>query len=314
MTRSLKSLTTLVLIAASMFTAKVSANTPDTVKRNVIALDASKADFKEAGGLPKILKEASGLEKTKGGYLWSHNDGGVPALYCLDSAGNLVRAVQINATNRGWEDLTQDGEGNFYIGGFGNNKNDKKELRIYKIPNPETIDAPVTNPEIISYSYEDQKVFPAERQNKNFDVDAMVFLKGSLYLFTKDRSSPFKGTSKVYRLSAEPGKQTATLIDSIFVGKGSPINNWITAADISPDGKTLALLLHDRILFVRDFTANNFSKGKIYELQLNHFSHKAGLCWTGDTTLYIVDELEFDILGGKMYRLDVTKLWKQHRF
>ncbi len=314
MIRSVSSLIRVALIAALTFPGKLLANSPDTVGRKVIVLDASKAVIKEVGPLPKILKEASGLEATQGGYLWSHNDGGVPALYCLDSTGNLVRAVQINATNRGWEDLTQDDAGNIYIGGFGNNKNDKKELKIYRIPNPENIEAPVTNPEIITYAYEDQKVFPAEKQNKNFDVDAFFFRKGSLYLFTKDRSSPFKGTSKIYRLKAEPGKQTATLIDSLFVGKGSPLNNWITSADLSPDGKTLALLLHDRILFVRDFTDENFSKGKVYELALNHFSHKAGLCWTNDTTLQIVDELEFDLLGGKMYRLDLSRLWKYHKF
>ncbi len=285
----------------------------DSLGKKFITIAPEKVVFREVGKLPKVLREASGLQRSDSGYFWSHNDDGVPALYCLDSLGNQVKAVQLNVSNKGWEDLTRDESGNFYIGGFGNNKNDRKELRIYRIPNPDDLEAPLTNPEIITYSYEDQKVFPASKSNKNFDADAFFAWKGNLYLFTKNRSSPFKGISKIYRLSQEPGNQSAKLIDSLFVGTGPMINNWITSADLSPDGKTLALLFHDRILFIRNFTEDRFSRGAIYELKLNHYSHKAGICWTTNNKLYIVDELELDVLGGKMYSVDLSVVWKDRK-
>jgi hypothetical protein len=285
------------------------ANPGDSLKTKARLLDSRKTILREVNVLPKILKEASGLEFA-GGKLWSHNDDGIPALYCLDTAGNLLRAVQLNSTNRGWEDLAQDDNGNMYIGGFGNNKNDKRELKIYRIPNPENITAPVTTPEIINYSYADQKHFPPDKTNKNFDVDAFFELNGSLYLFTKNRSAPFVGYSKIYRLPAEPGTQVAQLIDSVFVGEGPMINNWITSADISPDKRTVALLFHDRIWFMRGFTEKNFSRSRIYELRLNHYTHKAGLCFKDNETLYIVDELEANILGGKLYTIDIGELLK----
>lgn len=284
----------------------------DTLKFPVIKLKAGKTPLQEVGALPKILKEASGLEFT-GLHFWSHNDDGIPAVYCLDSAGHLLRAVQLNTINRGWEDLTLDDAGNLYIGAFGNNKNDKKDLKIYRIPNPDSIAQAVTVPDIISYSYSDQKSFPPDKSRKNFDVDALFEWDGWLYLFTKNRSVPFRGVSKIYRLSAKPGQHTAELIDSLYVGDGPMINNWITGADLSPDKKTLALLFHDRVWLLRGFTKGRFSSARVYQVDLNNYSHKAGICFRDDHMLFIVDELEANILGGLMYKLDLTKFQPEMR-
>jgi hypothetical protein len=298
------------LFACFIFIARVSlaGAQPDSLKTKVIMLKGSMAELKEVGPLPKVLREASGLEYT-GKHFWSHNDDGIPALYCLDSAGNLLRAVQINSVNRGWEDLTRDDEGNIFIGAFGNNKNDKKTLKIYRIPDPEKITEAMTLPEIIEYRYSDQKYFPPDKSNKNFDVDAFFESQGFLYLFTKNRSAPFLGYSKIYQLPAQPGQQVATVVDSLYVGDGPMINNWITSADLSPDKRTLALLFHDRIWFIRRFADGKFSSGKIYQLNLNHYTHKAGLCFKDDHTLYIVDELEANILGGKFYTVDLRAIF-----
>ena len=307
-------LAALIIVAVCAFLpASILANVPvDTTKKgNFFILDPKTVPLREVGKLPKILREASGLEITRSGYLWSHNDDGIPALYCIDSLGKLVRAVQLNVSNRGWEDLAQDDEGNIYIGGFGNNKNDKKDLRIYKIPNPESIQANLTTPETISYRYGDQKSFPPDPTNRNYDVDAFFAWDKHLYLFTKNRSNPFKGYSRVYRLTQEPGEQIAELIDSVFVGDGPMLNNWVTSVDISPDKKKLALLLHDRVLFLTGFTKENFSNTKVFELNLENYSHKAGLCFVNEEKLYIVDELEFDFLGGKLYALDLKPVSKK---
>lgn len=266
--------------------------------------------FREIGSLPPVLKEASGLAITQN-YLWSHNDGGVPAIYCLDTLGKLVKAIHINASNRGWESLTLNTAGDMFIGSFGNNRNDRRNLKIFKIRNPEAIEDPVVVPEVISFAYSDQKEFPPTTAQRNFDVDAFIALKDNLYLFTKDRSTPFRGISKVYKLSQVPGHQSAQLLDSLYVGKGSMLDNWITGADTSPDGRTVALLFHDRVWFIRNVDENKFSSGDIYEVRLNHYSHKAGIAFKTDTLLYIVDELELGVVGGKLYSLDITWMMKE---
>ena len=153
--------------------------------------------LKEIGTLPKHINEASGLEITSSGHLWTHNDGGTPMLFCIDTTGQLHRSLQLNHPNSGWEDLTLDDHGNMYVGAFGNNKNDKRELKIYKLPNPDSIDERVFTAEIIKYHYADQREYPAAPARKNFDADAMAAFGNSLYIFTKNRTSPFTGYSKV---------------------------------------------------------------------------------------------------------------------
>ena len=306
MKKTLNIIIILLLVSVPSFAAAI---VSDTTKIKIIPSDASKPVLEEINNLPKGLKEASGLEHSSH-HFWSHNDNGVPALYRLDSAGRLVGTLHVNCINRGWEDVAQDEQHNFYIGGFGNNDNNKKDLKIYKISDPENSHGPVVTPEIIQYNYSDQKSFPPDVSNRNFDVDAFFAMKSSLYLFTKNRSAPFNGFSKVYRLSTDPGEHVAQLTDSIYVGKGAMMNNWVTGADISPDGKTVALLLHDRILFIRNFKENHFSSGSFWQLNLNTYTHKAGICFTDNHTLYIVDELELGMIGGKLYKLDLSPYLK----
>lgn len=91
--------------------------------------------FTETTLLPTIIDESSGLETTSNGEFWSFNDSnGAPALYQFDTTGTLNRVLNINnATNVDWEDMTKDGAGNLYVGDFGNNDNDRRNLVVYKI-------------------------------------------------------------------------------------------------------------------------------------------------------------------------------------
>lgn len=282
-----------------------------SVKPSPRLINSRNAQLVVTGDLPKILKEASGLEMTKSGYLWSHNDDRFSILYCLDTHGNTIKTIHLNHPNAGWEDLTRDRRGNLYVGSFGNNKNERKNLSIYKIYDPEKVTEKVYTAGVIQYSYPDQTAFPPSKTNLNFDVDAFVSRGDSLYLFTKNRTDPFTGYSKIYRLPQEPGKYNAVLYDSIYLGTGAMMDHWVTSADISPDGKWLALLSHDSIWIITGFEGSRFSSGKIFKINLDHYSHKAGLCFSSNTKLYIVDELEFGFLGGKIYSFDLAPV-QQH--
>jgi hypothetical protein len=273
-------------------------------------IDGSTA-LKEIGTLPQHIKEASGLEMTAAGNLWTHNDGGLPMLFCIDPEGTVKRSLQLNHKNAGWEDLTQDDEGNFYVGAFGNNKNDKRELKIYKLPNPDSISENVFTAEIIKYHYADQKNYPAADAAKNFDVDAFTAIGDSLYLFTKNRTKPFTGYTKIYGIPQSPGSYDINPIDSLYLGDGPMIDNWVTGADVSPDGKMLVLLSHQCLWIIKNFHGKKFSEGKIVRVNLNHLSHKAGICFKNDNELYIVDELELGFLGGKVYSYDLKQLYNK---
>ena len=159
-------------------------------------------ELKVLASTPTVLKEASGLETTSSGLLWTHNDDHYAILYGLDNSGRTIKTVHLNHPNRGWEDLARDTSGNLYIGGFGNNQNDRRSLSIYKIPEPENIHESVFTAEIIEYTYADQHAFPPTKEKQNFDVDAMISKGDSLYLFTKNRTEPFCGLHK--SLSSPP--------------------------------------------------------------------------------------------------------------
>ncbi len=86
------------------------------------------------------------------------------------------------------------------------------------------------------------------------------------------------------------------------------MNYWVTGADISPNKKIIALLSHNCIWFITNFNTGKISLGKIYRVALDHFSHKAGICFISDTKIFIVDELELGVLGGNLYSIDLTNL------
>lgn len=268
----------------------------------------SESDFKTIGKTPAILKEASGLyiDETRG--LWSHNDDRFPILYRFDTLGKVINTIHLNHSNIGWEAITADTNGNVYIGGFGNNKNDRKDLAILKIKPLNTITERVTQGELIRFSYSDQTSFPPSANKKNYDSDALIFFQDALYIFSKNRTNPYTGYTRIYRLPQEPGTHVAELVDSIYTGKGNMMENWVTDAAVNPDKNMLALLGHDKIWLITNFEDATFSKGKITLINLPHFTHKAGLAFMDNTTLYVVDEKEFDILGGNIYKINLGLL------
>lgn len=203
-------------------------------------------DFKKVRSHYKISKigklsaeanESSGLAKVHGkNSLWTNNDsGGKPELYEIDSTGKLLSTRKINdAQNKDWEDLTTDKKGNVYIGDFGNNSNSRKDLKVYIVPENDT------RTETISFKYEDQTTFPPSAKLLNFDCEAFFYHDNFLYLFSKNRGS--SKSVKLYKLSATPGNYSIAATDSIT------IKTQVTSADISPDGKTFALLTYGKIL------------------------------------------------------------------
>lgn len=134
--------------------------------------------------LTHILNESSGITFIAPNRLYTHNDsGGDDEIYEIDTLGNLIRTININsANNSDWEDITQDDLNNFYIGDFGNNNNDRTNLRIYKIPSPSSFTGNSVTADIIEFNYPDQTMFPPNPTKRNFDVEGFVWYDDSLFL------------------------------------------------------------------------------------------------------------------------------------
>lgn len=159
------------------------------------------------------IQETSGLnilnEK-----LYTFNDGGNAAeLFELDkTTGEIIRTFKTNLINTDWEALTSDGE-NFYIGDFGNNSGNRKDLLIYKVPyenlnNVNIHKFPASERAMdgvsIKFYYPEQKDFTAKNLDTDFDAEAMIYLNGNIHFFTKEWSS--KSTAH-YSINPEISEQ-----------------------------------------------------------------------------------------------------------
>lgn len=242
--------------------------------------------------LPSVLLESSGLAITAPGKIWSHNDSGNEnQLYCFNLDGVLIRTITIsNASNIDWEDLTVDPQKRIYIGDFGNNNNSRNNLVIYRIADPETFTESSVTAEIINFSYEDQTAFPPPASEMNYDMEAVIWHNDSLFMFTKDRTSPFAGYTKMYKMPATPGTHVAKAAGSFFLGT-TIFSAWVTAADIhQPSGK-LALLVPNRVIVFSNYSGSRFFQGEVRNYPFTSILGQIeSLVFTSDSSLYISEE------------------------
>lgn len=243
------------------------------------------------------LKEISGLEYLNNS-LWGIEDSGNESkLYKINPTTGLHEAFAVNATNTDWEDITSDAQGNLYIGDLGNNDNDRRNLSIIKI-NPAN---PAQVLQTTSFYYPEQKDFPAKKKDRNFDCEGFFEHKGYFYLFSKNRSFDSDGTVLVHKVPNAPGNHVAEAVGS-FVSCSNFRKCAIAGADISPDGKTVALISGDKLWLLRGFMGDNFAKGKLTSYNLGEVTQKESICFSDNNTLYIADE-KSKKEGGKLYRL-----------
>lgn len=259
--------------------------------------------------LPKKLKEVSGviyIPNTK--LLWALEDhGNANAIYSIDSNGKIKQTITIeNTENIDWEDITTDKEGNLYIGDFGNNDNDRKDLSIYKI-DKNALNSVSTNPVYkISFAYPEQKGFPPKKSEMVYDVEGFFEFKNNFYLFTKNRSKGFDGTAFMYKIPNTPGFHQAVLMGE-FTTCGTYNYCAITSAAISPDETKVAILTHVKLFLFENFQGDDFLNGTKSILELNHFSQKEATSFYDNDRLFIADE-RTKSKGGNVYEATLQKL------
>ena len=257
--------------------------------------------------LPKKLSENSGLAQFEEKSVWVIEDNGNgDDIYKVDFDGKIKKEFEVkNAKNHDWEDLTSDDMGNLYIGDFGNNANDRKNLVVYKLPNPEIEPGDKIDAERIEFHYPQQTEFPPRRGLRLYDSEAFFYYKNHLYIITKNRANPFTGEAYLYRIPASKGNYEAKLLGVI---KTCADRNacQVTSADISPDGKTVVLLGYGKLWTLTDFPQNDFSKGKLAEIDLGVRTQLESVCFENDNTLLLSDEVR-DGRGGNLYSYSLKK-------
>ena len=200
------------------------------------------------------LNENSGMVYYNG-LFWTVNDsGGEAAVYGVDDKGTIRARVRVdNATNVDWEDIAQDSK-YLYVADTGNNGGNRRNLGIYRIPKtllPKNGDK-VVSAKFMGYTYEDQTDFNQTAHAHPYDCEALIVKNDSLYLFTKD----WKNERTALYVLHFGEKESVARNRGEFAAGG-----LVTGADISPNGKIIALSGYAQMKpFVWIF--KNFKSGK----------------------------------------------------
>ena len=272
----------------------------------LLILNCDTGDLEVVINLPIDLNEISGLETDINNDLfWMVNDSGnKPILYGLNTVGNIVKSIKIKAKNRDWEDLTIDPDGNIYVGNFSNNDNDSNNLSILKIhADSLASDQNKIHPEVISFSYPEQKKFPPIKDKRHFDCEAFFYFQGNLYLFTKSRSPKHPEKTNLYKLPSSKGNYKAEYLDTFNTCKDDEC--WVTSADINEKGDKLALLTEKSVFVFSKLNTEKFFKSDIKRYEFNYKSQKESVAFKNDSTLYIADEY-LGFSGGNVYEFKIS--------
>ncbi len=251
--------------------------------------------------LPREFNENSGITILENDKVWLIEDNGNDdKIYEVSTRGNRLREFKVkNAKNNDWEDLTKDELGNLYIGDFGNNNNDRKNLVIYKIPNPTKEPGDKIEAEEINFKYPEQKKYPPIPSKRKYDTEGFFYLENELYIITKDRSYPFSGEALIYTVPAQAGKYDAKLVGTFKTCTDFSICQ-ITSAAISPDKKKIVLLGYGTLWLITEFDLPDFSKGSVQFIDLGLRTQLEAVCFKDNSTILLSDE-ENHMSGRNLY-------------
>ena len=249
---------------------------------------------------PSLVTECSGLVQSLryDGIFWALGDSGsASAIAPVTADGRLARAwsgsVRIEGVrNYDWEDLALDGKGNLIIADVGNNSGRRKQLMLHFVKEPRPGTAVVRPDHTLRVHYEDQR-----EPSPDYDCEAVFCAGDRIFLLTKHRSDK---RTRLYRLESDSTKKSnpLRLVDSFEIG------GMVTAADVSPDGKLVAVLTYTS-LWVFEFdpaTGNIFRRGMRWTPVFAWQAEAAA--FHGNDAVVIANE------GGQLYRVSVDSMEK----
>lgn len=257
---------------------------------------------------------------------WVHNDSGDSArIFAIRADGSTITPARYNrkedagkvetkpltyegiaiagGENFDWEDIAIDGD-TLYVSDMGNNGNARRDMGIYEIkePNPATTEK-VRYLRFIPCAYPDQKEFPPRELNA-FDCEGIFVKGGKVHFLTKWRSGPnglpIDGTA-LYRLDRINPDGRQNILTKIGERKG--LGGWVTASDLSSDGKKLAVLTHvpESVIWVFDATKNNPLDHPLMKRSLKGAGQCEAICWDSETDVLVTNE------GRDIFRVRMAK-------
>lgn len=179
------------------------------------------------------IPEASGIAHSiiNKDLLYTHNDsGGEPSVFALDTQGRFLAEIVIEgAKNRDWEDIAtaidpEDGKAYIYIGEIGDNGSRHPSVKVYRALEPT-----ITKADSI-YHVSDVQTYTIAYEDGPRDAEALFIEPGTgdIYIISKreERVGIYQVSYPQSTIEVNTAKKLGTMNMS-----------WVTAADISPDGR-----------------------------------------------------------------------------
>jgi hypothetical protein len=255
--------------------------------------------------LDNVLSETSGLILWNN-LLWTHNDNADTNIYSLDTLyGSIVRSYPLNKiTNTDWEEISQDDD-YIYIGDFGNNSGNRKDLKIYRAAKNSILNNSALF-DSICFSYSDQTDYTPDVNETDFDCEAFFVSEDSIFLFTKQWVSK---ETRIYSLPKEPGNHIAKSRSSLDV------NGLITGVVYLEEKKIIVLSGYSKMLdpfffLLYDFRGTDFFEGNKRKIEVLLPYHQIEGITTADGIKYYVTNEYFsmDLLGTTPQKIHVFNL------
>lgn len=280
--------------------------TPDDAgSRTVAAGSPAECRIVQRGlALPRQAVESSGLAASRrhAGVLWTHNDsGGEPVLLGVDTAGGLRAQVRVaGAENKDWEDVALGpcpGGECLYVADIGDNDGNRKDVEVYRVPEPTPGDAATAPAEVVRLRYPDRPQ----------DAEALFVLpSGDLFVVTKGN----QGAVALYRAPApfRPGAVvTLERVAGLTESETQRINR-VTGADATPDGEWVAVRTYTALhLFrTRDLLAGGTPASDRIDLASLEEPQGEAVAIRADGTVFLTSESPGKKEPAVLSRLECT--------
>ena len=187
----------------------------------------------------EAVRECSGLVASRKhpGVYWTHNDGGnPPAVFAITGEGELIREYAVAAKNVDWEDLATDDAGHLFIADVGTNTGERKEVQVLRIEEPDPRAPLQGRPVPLRVTTTWRLAYP---DDKPFDCEALFVLNGHGYVIPKRRDG---SVAEIFRFALDPAPPATRAVTLERVTDLPGVRAPVTAADVSPDGRRLAVL------------------------------------------------------------------------
>ncbi len=273
---------------------------------SLIGCSAPPSPFAQLSGviLDTQLSSLSGLAASHvhADTLWVLNDGGAgPKLYSIGHRGGLIATERIDGVvNTDWEDLAAfDLHGRHYllIADTGDNGGLRRTLQLHVVEEPRALVDGVLRPAwSIAFRWPDGP--------RDCEAVAVDVARGEILLISKRHRPP-----ELFILPLRPAPGSLQVAQRVGHLGGMPepdpnllrldphlarMRNQVTAADLSPDGRTLAVLTYRDVLLYRrgktgDWPAAVAARPQVHELPW--LAQAEALGWSADgQSLYATGE------------------------